>query len=142
MRTLSRLNTYLGAVFVAGVVALVVDASSIRVPSMTGHQASVTIILAASVVIGELLPITVLRGDKLESYTFSGTAAIALIITGPLWVGVLAQVSAGLIDDIRCRRPPIKVGFNLSQYAIGITASRAAYGVLSGHQINGFTPSF
>jgi diguanylate cyclase (GGDEF)-like protein len=109
---------------------------------MSAHQAAVTVILAASVVVGELLPITIRRGENVEPYTFSGTAAIALIITGPLWVGALAQMSAGLLDDIRSRRSLLKLSFNVSQYAIGVTASRAVYAVLSGHSITGFTPSF
>ena len=136
------LNTFLAVVLAVGAFALYVDASSFRVPSMTAHEAAVTVILAVSVVVGELLPITVRRGDSVEPYTFSGTAAIALIITGPLWVGALAQMSAGFVDDVRSRRPLLKLSFNVSQYAIGVTASRAVYAVLSRNPVTGFTPAF
>jgi diguanylate cyclase (GGDEF)-like protein len=142
LRAPTHLELYLAAVFLAGGLALLVDASSVRMVSITGHEAAVTLILAASVVIGELLPLTVRRGDSVESYTVSGTAAIALIITGPLWVAALAQISAGLVDDIRCRRSSLKMAFNVSQYALGIAASRVVYALLSGQQITGFTPHF
>ena len=142
LRPPTHLELYLAAVFLAGGLALLVDASSVRMVSITGHEAAVTLILAASVVVGELLPLTVRRGDNVESYTVSGTAAIALIITGPLWVAALAQISAGLVDDIRCRRSPLKMAFNVSQYALGIAASRAVYALLSGQEITGFTPHF
>ena len=99
-----------------GGTALFIDGSSIRVLSFTAHEAAVTAILAASVVLGELLPITVRRGESSEPYTFSGTAAITLIITGPLWIAAVAQMSAGLFDDIRSRRPLVKLSFNVSQY--------------------------
>ena len=138
----SRLSVFLSAVLVTGGTALFIDGSSIRVLSFTAHEAAVTAILAASVVLGELLPITVRRGESSEPYTFSGTAAIALIITGPLWIAAVAQMSAGLFDDIRSRRPLVKLSFNVSQYAISITAARVVYAVLSKQPVTSFTPVF
>jgi diguanylate cyclase (GGDEF)-like protein len=142
LRAPSRLSLFLAAVILTGGLALFIDGCSIRVLSFTAHEAAVTAILAVSVVVGELLPITVRRGETSEPYTFSGTAAIALIITGPLWIAALAQMSAGLIDDIRSGRKLVKLSFNVSQYAISITASRVVYAVLSGNRITGFTPIF
>ena len=142
LRVPSRLSVFLSAVLVTGGTALFIDGSSIRVLSFTAHEAAVTAILAASVVLGELLPITVRRGESSEPYTFSGTAAIALIITGPLWIAAVAQMSAGLFDDIRSRRPLVKLSFNVSQYAISITAARVVYAVLSKQPVTSFTPVF
>jgi diguanylate cyclase (GGDEF)-like protein len=141
-RALTPLNVYLAIVLTAGGVALSFDASSVRLPSMNAHQAIVTALLAIAVIVGELLPMKLRRGYKVETYTLSGTATIALILTGPLWVAALVQIGAGIYDDIRSRRSLLKVGFNASQYAIGLTASRALFALLSGQSITGFTPSF
>jgi diguanylate cyclase (GGDEF)-like protein len=136
------LNAFLAIVLAAGGVALFIDASSFRVPSLNEHDAVVMAVLAVGVVVGELLPMKLRRGYKVETYTLSGTATIALIITGPLWIATLVQVSAGIVDDIRCRRSLLKLGFNASQYAIGLTAARTVFAVLSGQSITGFTPDF
>ncbi len=141
-RALIPLNAYLAIVLAAGGVALFVDASSFRVPSLDEHEAVVMAVLAVGVVVGELLPMKLRRGYKVETYTLSGTATIALIITGPLWIATLVQVSAGIVDDIRCRRSILKVGFNASQYAIGLTAARTVFALLSGQSVTGFTPDF
>ena len=141
-QAVTPLNVYLGIVLTAGAVALYVDMSSVRIPSLNEHQAVVTAVLAVGVILGELMPMKLRRGYKVETYTLSGTATIALIITGPLWVAALVQISAGIVDDIRSRRSLLKVGFNASQYAIGLTASRALFALLSGQSITGFTPNF
>ena len=141
-RAVTPLNVYLAIVLAAGAVALSFDASSVSLPSMNGRQAIVTAVLAIAVIVGELLPMKLRRGYKVETYTLSGTATIALILTGPLWVATLVQISAGIVDDIRSRRSLLKVGFNASQYAIGLTASRAVFALLSGQSITGFTPNF
>lgn len=119
-----------------------IDARSIRVPSISVHSAAETSILACAVLVAELFPITLRRGEEPESYSLSGTAAIALILVGPLWLCAIAQMSAGLVDDIHRRRSPVKVAFNASIYAIGLTSSRAVYAVLSGRNIYGFSTAF
>jgi diguanylate cyclase (GGDEF)-like protein len=136
------LNVYLTVVLTAGAVALVADLWFVHVPQVNTHEAIVTVLLVAAVIMGELLPMKLRRGYKVETYTLSGTATIALIITGPLWVAIVAQISAGIVDDIRSKRSPLKLGFNASQYAIGMTASRALFAVLSGQSITGYTPKF
>jgi diguanylate cyclase (GGDEF)-like protein len=139
---MTSLNAYLAIVLTAGAVALFVDTWSVRLPRLNEHEAIVMAVLALAVIVGELLPMKLRRGYKVETYTLSGTATIALIILGPLWVATLVQVSAGIVDDIRSRRSLVKVGFNASQYAIGLTASRTVFAVLSGQSITGFTPHF
>ena len=139
---MNRLNIFLGTVFVAGAGALFVDMSAVRLPSANEHEAVILGVFAVAVIVGELLPMKLRRGYKVETYTLSGTATIALIITGPLWIAALVQISAGIVDDIRSHRSPVKICFNASQYAIGMTASRAVFALLSRQSISGFTPSF
>lgn len=141
-RAPSLLNLYITASIVGGGFSLYIDARSIRANPITVHSALVIGILAGAVLFAELFPITLRRGDKPESYSLSGTAAIALIITGPLWLCAVAQISAGFVDDIRRRRSPVKIAFNASLYAIGLTSSRAVYAGLSGHDISGFSTAF
>jgi len=133
---------YLAIVLIGGATALTIDASSVHLPTFSRHQAIVMVVLGIAVIVGELLPMKLRRGYKVETYTLSGTATIALIITGPLWVAALVQISAGLVDDLRSRRSLLKVGFNASQYAIGLTLARAMFASLSGEAVTGFTPSF
>jgi diguanylate cyclase (GGDEF)-like protein len=142
LRMPSLLNLYVAAAILGGGLCLYVDGLSIRVPTMSAHAAGVVGILACAVLVAELFPITLRRGDKPEAYSLSGTAAIALIITGPLWLCALVQISAGFVDDIRQRRSPMKVAFNLSLYAIGLTSARVVYAVLSGRDITGFSTDF
>ncbi|MGH8980210.1 MAG: putative bifunctional diguanylate cyclase/phosphodiesterase [Acidimicrobiales bacterium] len=138
----SLFQLYVAAAIMGGGFSLYVAARSIRVPSMSVHAAVETGILACAVLVAELFPITLRRGETPETYSLSGTAAIALIITGPLWLGALAQVAAGFVDDIRRRRSPVKIAFNLSIYAIGVTSARAVYAYLSGHAVTGFSTTF
>lgn len=142
LRAPSLFNVYITAAILGGGLSLYVCARSIRVPSMSVHSAAVVGLLACAVLVAELFPITLRRGEQPESYSLSGTAAIALILTGPLWLCAIAQVSAGIFDDIRRRRSPVKVAFNLSIYAIGLTSARAVYAALSGHSIDGFSTHF
>lgn len=141
-RFASRLNLYLAAVDLAGAAALYVAVCSVHLSALSGRSAVITAILGGAVVVAEVVPITLRRGDKAESYSLSGTAVVALVVTGPLWVCTLAQVSASLLDDVRARRAPAKVVFNVSLYAIGIVAARAVYVSLTGLALTGYTPGF
>jgi hypothetical protein len=62
----------------------------------------------------------------LLEYTFSGPFTVALLVVGPFWLALLAQSVALLVDDLRRRKKLVKVLFNLSQYAISITAASAS----------------
>ena len=48
--------------------------------------------LAVAVVVGELRPIVVPRGDSTDEITVSTTLALVLALLGPLWLAVLAQL--------------------------------------------------
>jgi diguanylate cyclase (GGDEF)-like protein len=93
----------------------------------------IVIILAIAVVVGELRPVPVPRGgDAHDSITISTTFTVALVILGPMWVALVAQGFAVLIDDLRSRKSPDKILFNVSQYVIAIFAARVAYCLVSG----------
>ncbi|MGH8979866.1 MAG: putative bifunctional diguanylate cyclase/phosphodiesterase [Acidimicrobiales bacterium] len=117
----------------SGAVAVTLTALTAHVPHATARWTVVLAFLALFVVLGELLPIGVRRGDGLEMFTFSGLAAMALIDVGALWIVVVAQLSAALIDDLRRSRPPRKLCFNVSQYSITLVLTWLVYSSLS-HQ--------
>ena len=45
----------------------------------------------AGILAGEWLPARIWDGDDFGEYTFSGPFTLALIITGPFWLALLAQ---------------------------------------------------
>ncbi len=97
-----------------------------------GTGTLVLTLVAVSLVLGELRPIPVSRGDdNTDQITISTTSALMLVIMGPLGFAVLVQCAAVLIDDLRARRSPLKVVFNFSQYVLTLVAARAVYSLLA-----------
>ena len=87
---------------------------------------------------GELRRLRVVRKDgDTDRLTVSSTFAVALVMTGPLCLALLAQVTATAIDDLRRRRPPLVVAFNLGQYVLTLTAVRAVFALSQGHDVLG-----
>ena len=142
MRQVSRLDRYVWLVVLGGAVlstlSLVAGDWQVTGPRST----TVVAALAAGLVIGEWFPTRIWRGDDFREYTFSGTFAVALVITGPLWVALLAQTVALLVEELRQRRPIIKIAFNVSQYALTLIAARATYSALTGVPLGAHSPSF
>jgi diguanylate cyclase (GGDEF)-like protein len=73
------------------------------------------------------------RGGDGERLTVSPTFAIALVMEGPLGLAILAQAAATVMDDIRRRRPPLAVAFDLGQFALTLAAVRLVYVLPQGH---------
>lgn len=84
-----------------------------------------------AVILGELFPIRLPRKTQTLTVTASGTFTFALLITHGLAAAVLALVAAGLVDDIRQRKPWWKASFNASQYALSVGAGGAVLSLLS-----------
>ena len=67
-------------------------------------------LLAISLVLGELRPIPISRGDdSTDQITISTTAAVMLVIVGPIGFALFVQCAAVLFDDLRARRNPLKL---------------------------------
>ena len=82
---------------------------------------------------GELRPLLVARDDgDTDTVTVSTTFAVALVITGPLLLAMAAQVAAVCYDDLRRRRSPLKIAFNVSQYLVTLATARAVFCLASG----------
>jgi diguanylate cyclase (GGDEF)-like protein len=86
------------------------------------------LLFTAALLIGELRPIPISRGGGVTDNITTGTAfTVALTVLGPLACAMGAQLLAVLVDDLRKRRAPRKILFNLGQYALSTLAARAAW---------------
>ena len=112
-RPLSALHLYVGLV---GVVGLAVSVYTVvRNPPLQAlaDHPYVLGLLGLALVLGELKPIPVSRGDDTTSeITISTTFAIALIVTGPLSFLLAIHSAAVLFDDIRSGRRRMQMFFN------------------------------
>jgi diguanylate cyclase (GGDEF)-like protein len=92
---------------------------------------------------GELLRFRVVRSDgDTDRLTVSSTFAVALVMTGPLSLAIFAQLLATGLDDLRRRRPLLRVAFNLAQYVVTLTAVRAAFTLPHGQPVFAPFPRF
>ncbi len=91
------------------------------------------LVVLGLLVLGELLPIPVARGDATTSrVSMSTTFAVALVVCGPVAPVLLLHLSAVLLDDLRSGRRPARVVFDLGQHALSMLAARAVFAWLSG----------
>ncbi len=94
--------------------------------------------LVVALIISELTSVPVARRDStISATTISTTFAVALLMVGPLWLVMAAQVLAGAVDDVRGRRRPVQVAFNAGQYATSLFVARAVFSWTSGHAFLG-----
>jgi diguanylate cyclase (GGDEF)-like protein len=137
-----RLTAYVGAVCASGLVALVALVYS--APSTVDRRPSlVFLLLGVVLVLGELRPILIARGDEEgDEVTISSTFALALVIAQPLVLAVTAQLLAVVIDDVRRRKSLMRIWFNGSQYTLTLAAARTAYAAASGRPVLNAAVSF
>src|SRR4051794_11119485 len=85
-------------------------------------------LLVIGLILGELSPIPVARGDdEASNVTMSTTFAVALVATGPFQLLLAAHTAAVLMDDLRTKRSPFKMAFNFGQYALSLAAARLVF---------------
>ena len=121
--------------FVAGVYALGVAAAAVallHVAEPRGAGWATYTFLAVGIVLGELRPIIVPRGDSSDAITVSTTLALALALVGPLWLALAAQAVGVALDDLRKRQAAVKIAFNIAQYAVTLVAARGVYCLVTG----------
>ena len=134
---------YLGAVHVLGVLALALAlaGTGLAGPDTPDALPPVTYaLLAVAVVIGELRPIVVPRGDSIDEITVSTTLTLVLALLGPLWLAVLAQLVGVALEDLRVRKDLVKVTFNMAQYAVTLLLARAVFCLVSGEPLLAAAP--
>jgi len=80
-------------------------------------------LMAALVLVGELMPIDVPRRDGADRVAISTAFAFAMLLEFGLLPAVLAYAAASAIADVHARLSLVKVTFNASQYALSLAAS-------------------
>src|SRR4051812_37543178 len=88
-------------------------------------------IMAAFVVVGELLPIDVPRRGVSEQVTISTAFAFAVLLTFGLEAAIVVYTAASLVTDLILRIAPIKIIFNVAQYVVSIAAAGAVLAALA-----------
>ncbi len=136
MRRLGGLDAYVGCLAVLGLpLAAWLVWSSWGMPiSRTWLSIG---ILAAALILAELLPITIMRGSKTYAITISGTFSFALVLVAPLGIALIAQTVALALDELRHGRDAVRLLFNISQYTLTFTVSRLVFSALTGEAFLG-----
>ena len=85
-------------------------------------------LLAAFVLIGELLPIEVPRRGTHDMVTVSTAFAFALLLSFGLGPAIAVYAVSSVLVDLRDHKPAVKVAFNAAHYSLSVVA---AAGVLA-----------
>ena len=128
----TRLGWFLVAIYALALpLAAVFAVASLQAPV---ERSAVQIgVLVLALMVGELLPIRIShRGRPSDEITVSSTFALALVVTAPLGIAVLAQSLPLLFDDLRRGKPWYRPLFNVCQYTLTLGAARLAYVAVSG----------
>jgi diguanylate cyclase (GGDEF)-like protein len=136
----AAVRVYVLFVLATGVL-ISVRASMLEIPQVPwlSWDTSACYVLAVLLFAGESRSLTLIRprGEAAE-VTVSTTFAVALAVTGPVSLALLAQTVAVVFDDIGRRRvSPLKVLFNIGQYLVTILATRAVFVFASQHDFLG-----
>ena len=92
---------------------------------MAGHY-----LLAVLLVVGELRPLLLPRGDGVtDRVTTSSTAALALVLNGPLLLALVAQGAASS-STTSAGGAPRRALFNLGQYLLALLAARLVFSLI------------
>ena len=89
-------------------------------------------LLVATLVLAELLPIRISRASRTDEITISSTFALALAVSAPLGLVVLAQGLPTIIDDLRRGKDPLRPLFNVAQYTLTFAAARFTLQLVAG----------
>ena len=128
---LRRFRAYTAAML--AVAAVVVAACASDGWSLHGRWLAFAF-LAACVLIGELLPVQLPRGDGLsDDLTLSAAFALAVTLLFGVAPGVAVYAGACLVGELVQRPSPAKVLFNVSQCTVVMGAAAGVFAALAGH---------
>ncbi|MCU1673590.1 MAG: bifunctional diguanylate cyclase/phosphodiesterase [Frankiales bacterium] len=133
----SRLDTYvygvIGLAFAALLYMLLAQLpADLQLPHLN------VLVFAALLVVGESQPIVISRGDDdLDEVTIASIFIMALVVLGPAWLLLLAQVCAVTFDDVRRRKNLKRLLFNNAQLVLSGLATRAVFCLMTGRSFAG-----
>jgi diguanylate cyclase (GGDEF)-like protein len=137
-RSLLPLNAYLTAICVIGVPVVGYSIASMNFASISARP-WLYISLVVVLVVGEMMPIPVPRGDDAgDEVTISSTIALALVMLASPAAAIIGQAIALAADEARQLRQWSRLAFNIAQYSLALFAAWAVYasliGISAGHQ--------
>ena len=88
------------------------------------------LVFAAFVLLGDLRPIRVPRRDEQEEIVTSATFTFAILLTAGVVPALVVRTLAGLLPTVLRRKPWWKSVFNVSQYALSLSAAAFVLHVL------------
>jgi diguanylate cyclase (GGDEF)-like protein len=101
----------------------------------------IVLALTVTLVVGEMRPIPVARGDRAgDEISISTTIALAMTYLLPIGISMGAQAVALLADEVRSRRDWTRLLFNVSQYSTALLASRVTYAWLADQPVFSLVP--
>ncbi len=120
----ARLNTrhYCEAVFVLGCAAVIALSGHMNLGYIGAHGYTFAV-LAAGVMMGEMLPVKIPRRDSDGEIVLSTSFSMALLLAGGLGPALIAQGLASVVQDTTARKPFWRVRFNLGQYTLSMVAA-------------------
>jgi diguanylate cyclase (GGDEF)-like protein len=121
---------YCAAVCVAAFVVVVVTSGGPDLGYVATHPVAFGF-LTAGVLLGEMLPVRIPRGENDELMTLSTCFSVALLLIGGLAPAVLAQGLASVVQDLSTRRPGWRIRFNVGQYTLSLAAALFVMRLLS-----------
>ena len=88
------------------------------------------LVFAAFILLGELRPIRVPRRDEQEEIVTSATFTFAILLTSGVAAAIAVRALVGLLPGLLGRKPWWKSLFNVSQYALSLSAAAWLLGTL------------
>jgi signal transduction histidine kinase len=127
----ARLRWYVGAVCVAGGVALAALLLGIDL-DRAREVAGAIAVFTAFVILGELVSIPVKDGNRLKEVSVAASFAYGLVPLAGTGVAVLVFVLGSIVTDLVRRKGAVKTLFNAAQYVLALAAGGAVYSALGG----------
>ena len=138
-RTLSQ---YMWTVSVLATPLLYLSVVQALHTALPARVAMAVAIFTVVLVIGEMWPIPVARGQEAgDEITVSSTFGFALLLIAPVFYAIAAQSLALIIDWIVRRRRPDRLPFNIAQYALAFLAARVRLRHLAGEPFTTLVPA-
>jgi diguanylate cyclase (GGDEF)-like protein len=97
-------------------------------------------VLGVLVLLAELWPITVSRGDMRDEITVSSTFALALTLVGPLWLAMAVLAASLVAAELRSWHGAAKLGFNVAQHLVTLVSCQLVFCGLTGVEVLGAQP--
>ena len=117
-----NVRIYCAGVFIAGCVVIAGLASSMDFRYLE-QQPLTFAALFIGVMLGELMPVKILRRGGDEEITLSTSFSMALMLAGGLAPALIAQLTASVVQDRTSGKPWWRVRFNIGQYTLAMAGA-------------------